>query len=384
MATHLTPVPAGTAPTAVARTRVLAYDALRVIGILAVLAIHALMTSRGLASRPASLTTLDATLHDIAVPLLTFVSGALVWGRPWRREAGAFRTFVRRRATRVALPYLAWSALFMVLLFAGAPGSGALMGGEYAGATWTLAGVAQALGRIPGYLFSGHSWYHLYFVPMILTLYLLTPIASRAVHARRGGAELTVIALLAVKVYLWPALSPLAQAHLGPWLWAWLTHLAQHLPHMALGAWFAVRFGRLAQRRSEAGSAPALGAAPAHGSAAPAALMLAGLKPAAWLGALTPVAWVVGLAGGAVALEPWLGRNATVRRALQTLSRLSFGAYFIHPLVLLSIQAKVGMGSALWARGWFVCVVFAVLVAVSFATAWLLERSPKTAWLIGE
>lgn len=389
MATVLTPTPAAHTPAPTTPSRVVAYDALRVVGILVVLAIHALMTSRGLVTRPAGLTWLDDTLHDIAVPLLTFVSGALVWGRPWRAGVGALRSFMRRRAVRVGLPYLAWSAVFMLLLFAGAPGSGALMAGEYGGGLGSGMGLGTgpgatwvtALTRIPGYLFSGHSWYHLYFVPMILTFYLLTPFAARLVHARRGAAELLVLALLATKVYLWPALSPLAQVHLGPWVWAWLTHLFQHLPHMALGAWFAVRFGDVARLRSEAAHATAAREASASARAAVAPLVL---KPAAWLGALTPVAWVVGLAAGAVTLEPWLGRHHRVRGALQTLSRLSFGAYFIHPLILLSIQEKVGIDSELWARGWFVAAVFAALAVMSFAAAWLLERSPKTAWLIGE
>lgn len=109
--------------------RVLVWDALRVVGMLAVIGIHALMTSRGIGASP-QMAALDRTLH-FAVPLLVFISGALVWGRRAGAKPPSATTFFKKRAQRVGLPYLAWFSLYAALLFSGIPYSGALQpGGE--------------------------------------------------------------------------------------------------------------------------------------------------------------------------------------------------------------------------------------------------------------
>ena len=383
--------------------RTLAFDALRVAAILAVLAIHALMTSRGLDLRPGSMAWTDDWLTRFAVPMLAFLSGVLVWGRPWRGGPGAYRTFLRRRFGRVAIPYLAWSALFIALLYAGAPGSNATFAGEYAGSAVSGVGVATLLTRIPGYLLSGHSWYHLYFVPMVLTFYLATPLASRALRAFSGSAEVTVIALLAFKVQAWPVLSPLVQELTGEFVWSWSVHLVQHAPHIALGGWFAVRVLPHAQRwlsgqRWEGGQ-PARGDGNGEAGAAgtsrdTAAAGLAGIftpRPIAWSLALKPVYLIATVALVALLLEPQWRR---IERPLRALSRLSFGAYFAHPLILLAIQLTVGTtadagvpGSSAelaWGSWLTVATAFALMTGGAFGIASALERTGRTRWLIGE
>ena len=81
-------------------SRILAYDALRTFAIVSVVAIHSLMPYRDLLASNAPVRLLDDLLH-YAVPLFVFISGALVWGRPWPSHPGAYRRFLVRRGTAI-------------------------------------------------------------------------------------------------------------------------------------------------------------------------------------------------------------------------------------------------------------------------------------------
>ena len=198
--------------------RIVAYDALRVLAILTVVAIHTLMPYRSVLPDTAPIRVLDDVLH-YAVPLFVFISGALVWARPWRGGKGAYREFVAKRLGVIGLPYLAWAALYAVLYVE------------------RSADGAAALLRVPGLVASGHIWYHLYFIPMLLTFYLLTPVASRAA---RWSPETLLAAAYVLRIVAGPVLTDAASG-LHPLFGQYATHVLSHLPHMALGAWFALR-----------------------------------------------------------------------------------------------------------------------------------------------
>ena len=126
----------------------------------------------------------------------------------------------------ILVPYLAWSALYLVLL---------------AGQTATPLGV----GRGAGLLLTGHTWYHLYFIPMLLTFYLLTPIATR-VGAR--SPELLLVGCYLLRILAGPSIAEAFRSAFGDLGWSYATHVMSHLPHMALGAWFAARQAGLPKR----------------------------------------------------------------------------------------------------------------------------------------
>lgn len=356
--------------------RVLPYDALRVVAMGAVIAIHALMTARSLVMAPSWLTILDRELH-FAVPLLTFLSGVLVWGRPWTSGAGRYRQFVSKKMRRVIMPYLVWFALYGTLLFFGAPFSGALR------ATAT----DRTFVDLFGYLFSGHVWYHLYFIPMIATFWLLTPLASNICTRFRWGSEALVLVTLGVKVYAWPPLAIWLTAHASPYITSYATHIFVHLPHMALGAWFGVRLASwLKSRQSDLNSglefSQPMPWCVLNNLVVPAAffILVGGNK---WSSAFHYPLIIGGLMCIAIAGMPiW----SKLRRPLGFTSDLAFGAYFIHPLFLLSaqLQVKPVSGSWLYTSPFGVPLLWMGLILLSFGGSYLLSLSPKTAWLIGE
>jgi surface polysaccharide O-acyltransferase-like enzyme len=337
---------------------VLAWDALRVFAILSVVGIHAFMTLRGTIAPHDPRAVIDDMLH-YAVPVFVFISGALVWGRPFPSEPGAYKRFVASRARTIALPYVAWFAIYLAL------------------AALTAEQPGRILAHAPVLLVTGNVWYHLYFIPMLLGFYLLTPWASRAT---RRQPELLVLAAYVIRLALWPQVDDAVRG--VSWqAWSYLTHIATHLPHMALGAWFAVR---------------AIAEKPAARRVWPLLLITGqGVLLAATLGVLpripvigsvvTPAAMalsVLGFALAAFALEPAYHRYAA---PLTRVAALSFGIYFVHPAWLLALNRVLEATGTrgVWSAWWMPVAVWALLSAASYAVAWALSRSSATSWLVG-
>ncbi len=342
--------------------RVLAWDALRAFAIVSVVGIHVLMIYRETAPPGSTVLLIDDLLH-YAVPLFVFISGALVWSKPLGHEKGAYRTFLARRGAAIVLPFLAWDALYLVLFLARATDP-----------------VAQ-LPNAPSLLLTGNAWYHLYFVPMLLTYYLLTPLAQRV---QRFSPELLVVACYAVRV-LWAADIAGLAGSVGGDLWrSYVFHVATHLPHMALGAWFALRSPGWPAGVRRAWPVLLAGGFAVLASASYRTLMeaitvpeLARLAFSAGMAAV-----VLGLVLLAFTLEPLFERH---RHTVTAAGALAFGVYFVHPLFVLATTSAVAAAGAerLWTRWWFTLAVFAAITAASFGVSWLLARQRHTAWLVG-
>ena len=205
--------------------RILAYDALRTFAIVSVVAIHSLMPYRALLPPTAPVRVFDDLLH-YAVPLFVFISGYFVWSKPLPSEPGSYRRFLAKRVSVILVPYLAWSALYLALL-----------------ARQTA--TPLSFGRGTGLLLTGHTWYHLYFIPMLLTFYLLTPFATR-IGAR--SPELLLVGCYLLRIVAGPSIAEAFRSAFGDLGWSYATHVMSHLPHMALGAWFAARQAGMPKR----------------------------------------------------------------------------------------------------------------------------------------
>ncbi len=341
--------------------RILAYDALRVFAIVTVVGIHTLMPYRTALPPDAPVRVFDDLLH-YAVPLFVFISGVFAWGRPLAEEPGAYRSFLARRAGVIALPFVAWSAFYFALL--------------------VLTEGAPSFGRSAGLLVTGHTWYHLYFIPMLLVFYLLTPVASRLM---RISPELLVAACYLFRIVFGAVFAASLGKVFGSLGWQFATHLATHLPHMALGAWFAVRydvlpgwFKRLWPVWLALGTAVLIGAS----------LGLHAEWPIAARRFVYPLGMalqVLGMALGARAGEPALEESERARRWVLRAAPLAFGVYFVHPLFLLGVNRVVALAGAksLWMHAWFPVAVFVGVTIASFATAAALARLRGVCRLIG-
>jgi len=338
--------------------RIVAYDALRVFAIVTVVAIHTLMPYRDYLPATAPVRVFDDLLH-YAVPLFVFISGVFVWGRDIAPGWSGYTTFLARRVSVVLVPFVAWSALYMAILALQQPS-------------------ALAPTRAVGLILTGHTWYHLYFIPMLLTFYLLTPVATRI---RAFSPELLVIGCYALRILAGPEIASLARMVAGDLGWAFATHVVIHLPHMALGAWFAVRQHRLPRNALLIVVLLVGGTAILYAASVGMTAALAG--PLRRL--VFPVgmaATVVGLALAALRLEPIFERRT---RTIVAASALAFGVYFVHPLFLLGVDELVARYAAagLWSQPWFPLTVFVSVTAASFGAAALLARVPVACRLVG-
>lgn len=338
------------------RRRVLAYDALRTFAIVAVVGIHALMPLRTMLPAHAPARIFDDLLH-FAVPLFVFISGALLWARPWPSKPGAYRHFLARRGETILLPYVVWASGYSALYV--------LMAAD----------KVAAVRALPALVISGHVWYHLYFVPMLLGMYLVTPLACKI--AQRSP-ELLVLAAYAVRIVLWPWMEPAVSSVAPDLVWSVAHHIAQHVPHMALGAWFALRAAQIPRW--------AWRAWPAWLAGGFAVLLAAALdRTAALPGPVQALVYpvgmalvVLGFAFAAFELEPHYDRFASL---VVEGGVLAFGVYFVHPALLAAVRAVVP--DVVWTSAWTVPVTWAAVAAASFAISWALTRSPRTSWLMG-
>jgi len=158
-------------------------DAARVISILAVVFLHVaatVVTGRDIGSPDWWYGNVYDSLVRWCVPVFIMISGALLLGSDKRETIG---DFYRRRMTRIFVPLVVWTIVFL------------FWRGEQA--TFSLADltVAAAVRRIA----SGRPHYHMWFLFMIVSLYLFTPfIRILARHARRAELWLLVALLFGV------------------------------------------------------------------------------------------------------------------------------------------------------------------------------------------
>jgi surface polysaccharide O-acyltransferase-like enzyme len=330
-----------------------------VFAIVTVVAIHTLMPYREILPPTAPVRIFDDLLH-YAVPLFVFISGVFVWGRPWHPSPGAYRRFLARRAGVIVVPYLGWSAFYLALL------------------AWQGAEPPLSAGRVLGLLLTGHTWYHLYFIPMLVTFYLLTPVAARIAER---SPELLLLGCYALRILAGPEIAEVARGVLGDMGWSFATHVMTHLPHMALGAWFAWRQDRVPRRAMLALVLLASGTAVLYAASVGATAELP-LLARRLVFPIGMAATVIGMAVGALVLEPLLERRTAL---IVGASALAFGVYFVHPALLLGVDELVAALSAeqLWLQPWFPLAVFASVTAASFGISAALARVPVACRLVG-
>ncbi|MBU4555442.1 MAG: acyltransferase, partial [Actinobacteria bacterium] len=199
-------------------SRVPEYDVARVVSIALVILIHVIAPYVAPETRELGRTGVIGLMsRDLrfAVPMFVMLTGALLWSRPLG-GAPSWREFFSRRLTLVLVPYFVWSAIFLAL--------GARLGIKPLGSA----------GMIVRDLMLGTTWYHLYFVPIIVGIYFCTPAAYALFH--RSVPALLIVAT-AIGVVVPIALSRLDLHPAAPFKLVSL--VALFLPYAAVGAWYA-------------------------------------------------------------------------------------------------------------------------------------------------
>ncbi len=360
------------------KERLLALDVLRALAAVAVVAIHvtapALAAAQPTVSFPAAGSRtfwLAAFLNQWArfsIPAFVLISGVALFysygDRPLKTA-----DFLRRRVTAVAVPYLFWSAFYLLLTT------------WVGGLPW--AGLARRFGLA---LLQGTAMYQLYFVVLILQFYLIFPLLRPLGRSRL----LPYLVALALGFQYWlmaragspqgwgpqpPAVQAILhwQDRLFPW---WLGYFA-------VGAWLGTNLqrGRAWGRRwwpGLVGADVVLLAALLWEFAVRLRLPGAG---AGWAASgFRPLAYIYALVTCAAVLA--VGLPLTLM--LRDLARFSLGIYLVHPLVLIAWQRALGhLALPLGPTATLLLTLFAVLTG-SYALTRLINLLPHAELIIGK
>jgi surface polysaccharide O-acyltransferase-like enzyme len=206
----------GVFPTAESSPRILWPDFIRVVAVLAVTVLHVAavpVTQYGFISASDWWwTTAFDSLVRPCVPLFVMLSGALLLThRAWNVSR-----FVRQRLVRVAILFVAWSAIYAVW-------------------NYFFHGVKMSLGEFLRHLISGTAdpvYTHLWYLPLILSLYLLIPILRIYVGNARLWNQLYFACLWLIATIA----MPIAESRLGMNIGYSLTPVFGYVGYFVLGA----------------------------------------------------------------------------------------------------------------------------------------------------
>jgi surface polysaccharide O-acyltransferase-like enzyme len=298
----------------------------------------------------------------VATPAFAFLTGALVWTMTPPRTLGDYRRFFLRRASIVLVPFLVWSVVYIVF---------ARPLPRAATAAALLAFAVDSARR----LVLGTAWYHLYFVPVVVQLYLWAPLVSR--FARRFPAALLAAAVLLGGLHGYVPAAP--SPHLVGLRTAFVAFV-WFLPFAAAGAWYSALRPRLEPLLARAWP-----------------LLLASGLLVRWrdlAGRFMPepfsqrsleIAYMLAVLFGLLGALEALRRVAPLLQpAARALASTSFTVYLAHPLLLLYLQRSLTSLGAdrLWGYPAFAFAVIAGLVLACHFLARLAGRFRATAWIV--
>ncbi|MBI5232096.1 MAG: acyltransferase [Coriobacteriales bacterium] len=328
------------------------FDVLRVLAALAVVYIH--MTSKAAPGLPhQSAYFIVNRVAAFAVPAFIAIAAGLAWGpRPGRRHGHGSLSYITRRLRALVPPYAFWTVIYVVVgWLAVAPAS-------------LLAGAAEMVRA----LLTGTGWYHLYFVPIVIVVYLASPIARRIGQASPAtllGLSFAFGLAAAAFIRPWPDAGTSADT---------FARGAIYVPYAGLGAWYVHRREVLMPHLRRWWPL----------------LLVFGVGMRVWLAgwaqfgnpyddaALTLVVSLelAGLTGLCLAFaDRWC---AATMRLGHSVVPLTYGVFLIHPLVLLGVFALLDRFAVagLWGSTAFTLVAYVPAVALCFGSVWLLRTSP--------
>jgi len=343
--------------------RVAEYDLVRLVAIILVVLIHVIAPFARPADAAASgpdAAYLASRAVRFAVPAFVMLTGVLVWTRPRGGGHDGWVGFFVRRLKTIVVPYLFWSAVFIVagtVLVDRDPGS-----------------IRQVIRG----LVLGTTWYHLYFVPVIVGVYALAPVASAAY---RRWSALPFVISLPIGVYVPILIAERGLSTSAPY--ALVSLVCAYLPYAAGGAWYArIRSGDRG-RTVETRTWPI---ALLGGLALRLWFTLSGeaavtREAASALTLLMNMLASIGLVGLASVI---VSRGRRVGEASVALAPAVFGVYLMHPLVLLILErAAVSLFGALPGPGLWTLVVWPALTAACLVIAVWATRYPGLWWAHG-
>lgn len=336
---------------------------------IAVVSIHVMaagMPSRGPGAMSTPLLFNTYSFIWFATPSFAFLTGALIWASHRRIDTWAdYWSFLRRRAGVVLVPYLVWSAVYIVFRYY-TPGDL-----QPQMPLWSFVLDVVKL------LLLGRASFHLYFIPVVLEFYLVAPLVARA-FARQPwltGLTLWAVGAFTTLIVKAPPSDHLVTAYRMLGYTVWL------LPAAAAGGWYGV------VRRT---------AMPVLSRVWPlflaAGLTLRWLDRGPWLltvpwqqRVIETSALVFTIIGLVTALDMLVRVLPGLAPITWRLGSYSFGVYLVHPFAIYAmarVVTRLGL-NGMWVSPWFTIAAIVAVAVGCFASVGVLMRYPAVAWVFG-
>jgi peptidoglycan/LPS O-acetylase OafA/YrhL len=320
------------------------------------------------------------------------ITGFVLFHSSYRRDLDLPR-FWRRRYLLVGVPYLAWSLIYFVW-HGLRDQNGALQDG-----------AGRAFHDLWFQLVTGTAEYHLYFLIVSMQVYLVFGLLVLLVRATTGHHGRLIAAAAAFQLLLfWFLHDALPSWYSAPhWIGVLYQYDQQLLPsyllYVLVGALAAVHVERTQAwvLRHGRAIAVAIGAGALLTEGAYQWQVVTGTPPFRASDVLQPIMipWTLIVTAGLLALglgyavrgiaERGRGRAPSrARRAVRELSRVSFGVFLVHPLVIsLLLLDPVGALLARPGQPWRTVLLWVATVLISTAFALVAVRTPLSLPLTG-
>lgn len=343
--------------------RIFAYDMLRALAALAVMAIH--ITAGYALLNPVAFILNQASRN--AVPLFVIISGFLLaYGE--QRHPLTVNNFYRRRFGRVLIPYIVWTIIYALLIELYQHNSGGNL------LLW-LSGLGN-------HLLHGTAFFHLYFLIIVFQLYLLYPLLSHWLKHYPFKLLLCSLMVSCVAIILIYA-SDTGGITLPSLQWYYSALFPEWLFYFVIGMWLAgyrEKLNSMIRSRSKTVTFIYL--------ASLIILLVEGYQGEAYFSSLRPGVFIYSLCSYpfllllAIYLEPILGKS---KYWIAWLAEQSFFIFLLHPLVLTVLMELTWVPG--WANIWQgvpgMLALFAATAAITWLLIWIVSLTPLVSYLGG-
>lgn len=292
-------------------------------------------------------------LGRFGTPLFAVIGGFLLFHQAMHRRF-SLMMFIRSRTMKILLPFLIWSGIYLLILW------------RFYEVPVFSDGLALVLRII-----TGQSYYHLYFMVVVLQFYLLFPLLQKNLRSERAWRVAMLVSLAVTAGWL---LFPLnfeiskALGHpamLGKWIFYFL-----------FGGFLARHWNRI---KEELCRYP---------------LQVAGLTIAVFIGGIVEYQWwgpyssqrLMNLVNipilflALVTVHPWFTRTVPhLEKGLQRIGTFGFGIYLVHPLWISLFMEWIP--AKYWHIG-MIPFIWTAILSASVIMILLIRRTPFHPYLL--
>lgn len=185
-------------------------DSLRGLAILAVILIH--ITSSFVTDKSSYIALVLNQISRFAVPVFFIISG---WGLTISNKAeGNYLLFLRKQVVKIIFPYTIWSLIYVIFNFL------------------VLSKSVSLIAIITDY-FTGDTYYHLYYIPVLFVFYLSYPFVNKILLCKYSTVFFLLLTLI----------SQYLKVELGGFF-ALNQNIFNWIFYFAFGVWLAKDFDR--------------------------------------------------------------------------------------------------------------------------------------------